>query len=192
VSVSTNVAPLAPLDFRARVVGNAVSLQWSENPLGMAPTGYVVRAGSGPGLSDVAVLQLPATARSFAVVAPTGTYFVRLAAFNSFGASPEAGELELSPGPGACSPRLPAPTGLVATTASGQVTLSWNAVSGAVGYELIAGSMAGGSDVGRFSLPPNPSITASAPARQYFVRRAAISSAGCASNPSGEISFIVP
>ena len=108
----------------------------------MAPTGYVVRAGSGPGLSDAAVLQLPATARSLDVVAPTGTYFVRLAALNGFGASPEAGELELSPRPGACSPRLGAPTGLMATTASGQVTISWNAVSGAVGYELIAGSTA--------------------------------------------------
>jgi len=192
VSVRTDVAPLPPLDFRAAVAGNAVSLQWSAHPQGTSPTAFELRAGTGPGLSDIVVLPLPATARSLNVTAPTGSYFLRLAAVNAFGASPTAPEIQIAPGPGACSPRPPAPTGLAATPAAGQVTIAWNPVAGAVGYELAAGSLPGASDIGRFPLPAVPSITAAAPSGQYYIRLVALAAGGCSSSSSGEIAFVVP
>ncbi|MGD9902716.1 MAG: hypothetical protein AB7U83_04535 [Vicinamibacterales bacterium] len=192
VSVRTDVAPLPPLDFRAAVAGNAVSLQWGGNPQGTSPTAYELRAGTGPGLSDIVVLPLPSTARSLNVTAPTGTYFLRLAAVNAFGASPSAPEISIAPGPGACSPRPAAPTGLAATPAAGQVTITWNPAAGAIGYELAAGSSPGASDIGRFPLPAVASITAAAPSGQYYVRLVARSAGACTSDPSGEIAFVVP
>lgn len=192
VTFSTNLAPGTPLDFRAEVVGNAVSLYWTENPAGMAPTAYEIRAGSAPGLSDVAVLQVGPLSRALHVTAPTGDYFVRLRAVNAVGASADSNELHVSPAPGACSPRPSAPTGLTVSTGPGQVSLSWSPSPGAAGYELVAGSAPGGTDVGRFPLPATPGLSASAPAGQYFIRLFARSSAGCLSDASGEVSFVVP
>ena len=107
--------PLAPQSLLATVQNTNVALQWTENPFGPVITAYYLVAGTGPGLADIGVLPLPATARTFAVQAPPGTYYVRMLAVNAAGASAPSNEAVLVALPGTCT--IPAvPTGLLATS----------------------------------------------------------------------------
>ena len=51
---------------------------------GEAPAGYVIEAGSDPGLSNIATIRV-GNVTSFTTEAPPGTYFVRVRAINSRG-----------------------------------------------------------------------------------------------------------
>ena len=104
--------PLPPLALLATVQGTAVTLQWTENPLGPVVASYQLQAGTATGLVDIGVIPLPASARTLAVNAPPGTYFVRLVAVNAAGSSPPSNEAIVdAPAPGVCTPPA-APTGL--------------------------------------------------------------------------------
>jgi hypothetical protein len=50
-------------------------------------------AGSAPGLNDLGVIGVSGPATSFATTAPPGTYYVRIVAFNTCGASPFSNEV---------------------------------------------------------------------------------------------------
>lgn len=78
--------PNAPTNFSANVQGNLVTLAWASPVGGCAATAYAVQAGSAPGLSDLAILNVGA-ATTLSVSAPTGTYYVRIVALNAFGGS---------------------------------------------------------------------------------------------------------
>ena len=87
-------APGAPSSLAAAVgAGGSVTLNWAAPVTGGAPTGYVIEAGSAPGLSNVAVAPTGSTATTFGAVAPTGTYFVRVRAVNAGGASGASNEV---------------------------------------------------------------------------------------------------
>jgi hypothetical protein len=73
----------APASLSAGGAGSTVTLSWTPPP-GEAPSGYVIEAGSDPGLSDIAVLQV-GSVTSFTTEAPPGTYFVRVRAVNAHG-----------------------------------------------------------------------------------------------------------
>ncbi len=76
-------APNAPTTLvHSRVNGN-VNLRWNA-PNGPAPTGYLIEAGSAPGLSDLARAQV-GTATFFSAPVPPGTYYVRVRAINDRG-----------------------------------------------------------------------------------------------------------
>ena len=186
--------PLAPQALLATVQGTAVSLQWTENPLGPVVAGYQVRAGSGSGLTDVGLAPLPPTARTFAAVAPPGTYYVRIVAVNAAGASVASNEATLTAQPGVCT--IPAaPTGVVATALPGRLTVRWSApASGAIptAYLVHAGSVSGASDRGIVGLPAAPtSASAFVPDGPYFLRLFATNACGV-SGPSAETSAVVP
>jgi Fibronectin type III domain len=78
--------PNAPTNLSAGVAENVVTLSWSAPVGGCAPTSYVIQAGSAPGLSNLAVLNV-GSSTSLTVSAPPGTYFVRAVAVNAFGGS---------------------------------------------------------------------------------------------------------
>ncbi len=186
--------PLAPLALLATVQGTAVSLQWTENPQGPIIAGYQLRAGSGPGLTDIGLVPLPPTARTFSVVAPAGTYYVRIVAVNAAGAGVTSNEAVLVAQPGACT--IPAaPTGFVATALPGRLTVRWNApASGAIPttYIIYAGSSSGGSD--RFAVGLAADLTSASglvPRGPYFLRMFAANACG-ASGPSAETSATIP
>ena len=155
VVIGQNAPPLPPLSLLATVQGTAVTLGWTENPLGPVITSYQIQAGTAPGLADIGALPLPPTARTFAVNAPPGTYFVRIVALNGAGASPPSNEAVITTGPGICT--IPAvPTGLVASSTGGVLGVQWSpAAAGAIplGYILQAGSIPGGADRGTLPLP---------------------------------------
>jgi large repetitive protein len=78
--------PNAPSNLTATVNGSLVDLTWTPPVSGCAATAYAVQAGSAPGLSDLAILNVGA-ATSLSVVAPPGVYYVRVVAMNAFGGS---------------------------------------------------------------------------------------------------------
>ena len=78
------------------VIGpGSVQLQWTAAPTpGVPVAGYELRAGSGPGLSNIAVFSLPADASSFETTAvPPGTYYVRVVATSSAGPGTPSNEI---------------------------------------------------------------------------------------------------
>jgi hypothetical protein len=73
----------------------AVQLQWTAAPApGVPVAGYELRAGSGPGQSNIAVFTLPAAALTFATTdVPPGTYYVRVVALSSAGPGTPSNEI---------------------------------------------------------------------------------------------------
>jgi hypothetical protein len=196
IQVATGEAgpPLAPQALLATVQGTAVSLQWSENPVGPVIAGYHLQAGTAAGLSDVGVLPLPATARTFNVDAVPGTYFVRVVAVNAAGVSVASNEAVLTPGSATCT--IPAaPLGLLAGSSTGMLSVQWNpAESGAipVTYVLQAGSVSGAADIGAVGVAGTTTAAAGAvPAGPYFLRVFAVNACGT-SPASEEASTVVP
>jgi hypothetical protein len=101
-------APGAPTGLTGSSANLSVTLAWSAAS-GCAATGYVLHAGSAPGLSNLATLPV-GNVLAFSAVAPAGTYYVRVAAVNTFGSSAPSNEVVLvvgagpGPGPGALPP----------------------------------------------------------------------------------------
>jgi hypothetical protein len=78
--------PNAPTNLTSSVNQSIVTLTWSAPVGGCAASAYVVQAGSAPGLSNLAILNV-GSATQLVVSAPPGTYFVRVVALNAFGGS---------------------------------------------------------------------------------------------------------
>ena len=62
---------------------------------GYAATGYVIEAGSAPGLSDLATLPVGNVTR-FVTTPPPGVYYVRVRAINGRGPSGPSNEIVVS------------------------------------------------------------------------------------------------
>jgi hypothetical protein len=85
-------APGPPTSLSASGAGSDVNLLWFAPPTGPRPTGYLLEAGSAPGLTDVASLQIgPVT--SFSTTAPPGVYYVRVRSVNARGAGQPSNEI---------------------------------------------------------------------------------------------------
>jgi predicted phage tail protein len=184
--------PLAP-SMVGVVLGSRVNLVWLPNTSGSPATAYQLEAGTASGLSDVAIIQVPATPTSFSADAPPGTYYVRVRGVNAAGVGPASNDVFLPVGDAApCAPPS-IPTGLTATTTASGVTIQWNApASGGTptSYRLDAGSTSGATNIGSFALPPTTIVSSPAPAGPYFVRLTAINTCG-SSAPSAELSFVI-
>lgn len=90
--------PNAATSLTASVTGTAVALGWTAASGGCAATGYVVVAGSAPGLSDIAIINVPAGVTTLSAAAPAGTYYVRVVALNAFGGSAPSNEVIVTVG----------------------------------------------------------------------------------------------
>lgn len=179
------VSPGAPVAFNASVSGARVTMTWHPPAAGTVE-GYAIEAGSQAGASDLAFMVLPPTQTSLVVDAPPGTYFVRVRAGNSCGtaATPDTQIFV----PSGCT--LPTPPAQPAASVAGSVvTLGWNAVPGASGYVLEAGSAAGAADVLRTPVA-ELGIAGVAPPGTYYVRVRAQNACGVGA-PSPERTVIV-
>lgn len=186
------VEPPLPPTLTGEAAGSRVSLAWTPNASGPTATGFQLEAGTGPGLANIAIVQLPGGQRSFAADAPAGTYFIRIRGINQTLLGAPSNEIVIFVGGGPCLPPSP-PTGLTATPSPTGVTLQWIApASGSpvTGYRLDAGSAPGATNIGSFALPATTTLTSPAPPGQYFVRLTALNACG-SSAPSAEISFTV-
>lgn len=83
--------PVAPHSLSVSGSGSTVNLRWIA-PAGGTHSGFIIEAGSAPGLADLAVLPV-GNVTAFSTTAPSGTYYVRVRAVNSRGASGPSNEI---------------------------------------------------------------------------------------------------
>ncbi len=84
-----------PRNLSASLAGNVVSLAW-QPPSGGGASGYIIEAGSAPGLSDIAVANV-GNVTAFMTVAPPGAYYVRVRAVGSLGVGVASNEVVVKP-----------------------------------------------------------------------------------------------
>jgi hypothetical protein len=92
IEVRTPGTPQAPTALSVGGLGATVDLRWTASAGGYAPAGYIIEAGSGPGLADLATLQVGNVTR-FTTTAPPGVYYVRVRAVNARGTSLPSNEV---------------------------------------------------------------------------------------------------
>jgi predicted phage tail protein len=190
VDVVPPALPLSPQNLRAAVAGGVITFDW-QAPSGSVVTGYVLEAGSTPGLSNLAALPLAIATTFVTPPVPNGSYYVRVRAQNTTGTGPASNEVRVVVGP----PPPSAPTLTGSSGVGGTVTLSWSVPSSGApvtGYQLHAGSAAGASDIVVIDLPATQTalVAASVPAGTYYVRVRAMSASGPGMN-SNEVTLVV-
>ena len=191
VTVGACTAPAAPGTLTGTSNDTLVNLQWSAPATGVTQ-GYRFSVGSAPGLSNLSVVNLPASPTALAGPAPYGTYFVRVQATNVCGVSAPSNEVTLVVQP--CTAAPLAPTALSITKAGTFLTITWTAPAGtlATSYTLAVGSAPGLSNLA--VLPTGTASTTlagNAPVGQYYVRVLAQNACGF-SGPSNEVFIAVP
>lgn len=164
-----------PRNLAASVAGNTVTLTWQPPVSTSQPLfGYVIEAGPAPGV--VAVSLAIGSVLSYATVAPTGIYYVRVRALLASGPAIPSNEIQVVVG-------MPlAPQNLTAWVSGQAVTVQWTMPTGGpaiTGLVLHAGTTAGASDVAVAPLPAGArSLSTSAPTGTYYVRVVAVNAAG--------------
>jgi hypothetical protein len=138
---STPVAPqppAAPTGFNAAPGNGQIGLSW--NAVAGA-TSYTVKYGTATGNYTVTVSNLTSTSTTITPLTNGTPYFFVVSATNGVGEGANSGEISSTP----AAPTPPAaPTGVNATAGDSQVTLSWNAVAGAISYNVKYGTINGG------------------------------------------------
>jgi fibronectin type 3 domain-containing protein len=144
--------PTPPTGLAAEAADRAVALTWTATS---GATSYSVYRAASTGALSTKTKIGTATSPSYGDTAVTNavTYYYQVTASNAGGES--AGSNEVSATPASNLPPV-APTGVTATPALGQVTLSWSAVPSATSYTIYWATSAG---VTKSS--PSPHTTAS-------------------------------
>jgi hypothetical protein len=175
-----------PTGFTVTWSGTVATLTWTAPSADTAedvPANYVLEAGTAPGRSDTAVVQV-GNVTSFSADVSYGTYFVRVRAENAYGDSDPTEDLEVrAPG----SPQ--APTALRDYGSGAVVDLRWTRSGGGwapTGYVIEAGSAPGLSDIVTLPVGNLTRFVTNAPPGVYYVRVRAINARG-PSGPSNEI-----
>ena len=179
--------PAAPANYTAQTGGLLAALSWSASA---AATGYVLEAGTGPGLANLLASSV-GNVTALSTTAPAGTYYTRLRAVNACGASAPSVEVPITLG---CTVEAVVPAGFTVVKAGGVATFSWLPPLGATGYRLRVGTAPGAVNVGDIAVGNVTSLavnlTGVAPGT-YYVHVAAISACGVGA-PSTEVPITVP
>jgi fibronectin type 3 domain-containing protein len=131
-------APAAPTGLAATAANAQVTLTWNASS---GATGYYVKRSTISGGETQIAAQSTTGYTDNAATNGTKYYYV-VAAYNSYGQSPNSAEVTATPTAPATPPA--APTGLQATAGNAQVTLSWNASTGATSYHVKRATATGG------------------------------------------------
>jgi fibronectin type 3 domain-containing protein len=131
-------APAAPTGLAATAGNSQVALSWTAV---VGATGYDIYRGTSSGGETPLAAGTNVAANSFTdTSAVNGTqYFYYVTALSSAGQSGASIEVSATPQ----APTLGAPTGLAGMAGNNQVVLTWNAVSGAAGYDVYRGNNSG-------------------------------------------------
>lgn len=190
--------PYAPALQAPSVSGSLLSLAWDAPGGTVAPTSYVLFAGSAPGRSDLAVLNLGA-GTTFAANAPAGTYFLRVAGRSACGVGAVSNDITasvLTGGGGGGGGVVPVPpSGLTASVSGRVISLSWTPpATGATptSYVVDVGTISGSSNLGSFNTGSTAtSVSGAVGPGRYFIRMR--TRAGTLlSAPSSEVIVVVP
>src|SRR3990167_868550 len=154
VNIGTPSPPPPPLSTPATPTGlivtpssTQVNLNWN------AVTGATAyRVYRGTNATDLALVISPDTTGTTQTGLVAGTtYYYAVSAFNASGESAKSAVVSATV-PNTQTTLL-APTGFTATSESGQITLTWNAVAGATGYKLYRGTSGRVSDLSLLASP---------------------------------------
>ena len=184
-SAEVNATPAAPATVPAVPVnlvataGNAqVSLVWTAST---GATSYHVKRATVSG-GPYAQVSAPASANFTDSGLTNGTkYFYVVSAVNSAGESANSAAVSATP---AAPIAIPAtPTGLAATAGNAQVSLTWNASTGATGYNVKRATVSGGP-YSQIAAPTtaNYTDTGLTKGRPYYYVVSAVNSAGESAN----------
>lgn len=182
-----------PTTPTALVRGSCLDLDWGGPPLGARPTSYVIEAGTGPGLRNLANFNTGSTATAFGVAGlGPGTYYFRLRSANGFGTSAPTADQTFVVGASGCSGPPLAPLDLRAVVTGGTVQLAWRAATASIvsSYRLLVGVTSGGTEVGTFDVGAATTFSAAAPPGAFFVRAVAVNACGVGA-PSAETVAVV-
>jgi hypothetical protein len=113
-------APGAPTGLTATTNGASVALRW-QAPTGSCPaTTYVIEAGSGPGLSNLASFSTGSTLTTFSASGvPSGSYYLRVRSGNASGASAPSNEVVMVVGQASSEVNLFSPNAATIATSEG-------------------------------------------------------------------------
>ncbi|MBP7777923.1 MAG: fibronectin type III domain-containing protein [Acidobacteria bacterium] len=184
------VPPSAPSALTATIVGRTVTLTWQAPDAFV--TSYTLSAGSAAGRADLARVTMAGEATSLtATDVPPATYYVRLVAANSCGASGSSADVFFTVGAAEALPA--APRGLAVETSAAGRTLVWTPPPGPVtGYVLEAGGDIGAANLVTVTLGPTPSfVVPPVVPGTYVVRVRAVNAAGVGP-PSSDVVLRVP
>lgn len=178
--------PDTPRNLTSAVTDTTVSLTWQS---ASGATSYIVEAGSGAGLSNLATLNNGA-ATALVTAAPIGTYYVRVRAANSCGSGPASNEVVVTV-VGATPPGAPTLNPAVVTGST--VGLSWTMGSGGAptSYTLTATATPTGAPIATVVLTGTSASFTNVPSGTYYLRLMASNSAG-PSAPSPQVTVTVP
>jgi hypothetical protein len=176
--------PAPPGTVTAAVAGTTVTLSWPSSP---GATSYRLSAGTTPQASNVFNGTVGATTVVTAPNVPSGTYYVRVYAANSFGESAASAEAMLQVGSGAPCTTPPAPA-LAGSVTGTSVALAWNSIPGITGYTLEALSATSGALLARIDLSSGTTSYAAAgvPPGSYRLRVRAVTICG-PGGPSNDV-----
>lgn len=178
-------APRAPTGLRvASIVGNEVTLRWTEPAGGAEPTGYVLEGGLNPG-ETLASVATNHGAPVYTFVAPSGSFYVRMRTQAADQLGPPSGEIPLHVN----VPVPPSPPGLLQGVANGStLALAWRTAFGGAAPTSYILDVSGDAHAS-IPLPLTDNITFSGvPAGTYELRLRAANAAG-ASDPGFTAAF---
>lgn len=178
----------SPWRFQASAESGRVRASWAPPDTGGAPDAYVIEVGSGPGLSNILMLDTASRSTILDAIGPPGTYYLRVHALRSGVRSGASNEVQLDI-PAAPTPPN-APAALTAVTSGRTFTFNWLAPAVGpkpTGYRLEAGSESGRSDLASMHLGPAATFAIDrVPPGSYYVRVRA-ENAGVAGAASNEV-----
>ena len=131
--------PTAPSGLTATAGNAQVSLSWSAST---GATGYYVKRGTASGGPYTQVAATASTSSTDMGLTNGTTYYYVVTAYNGAGESGNSNQASATPSAPAQAPA--APTGLAATAGNAQVSLTWNASTGATSYHVKRATTSGG------------------------------------------------
>ena len=180
-----------PTNPQSWMSGSRLTLTWSAPYPAVAVTGYVVEAGSAPGLTDIATIGLNSRALTVYAV-PPGNYFVRVRALTPAGLGPPSIDNLVNAGSVPSPPAMPGD--LTRSVSGSTVTLSWlpPADGTATSYLVRAGSAPGLSNLAQVHTAnaATSAVFAGVPPGIYYVRVHAVNAAGVGV-PTNDVAVVV-
>ena len=172
-------APAAPTGLAATPGNAQVLLTWAATA---NATGYTVKRSTTTGGPYTAIASQPTTSFTDTPLTNGTKYSYVVSASNSAGASPNSAEVSATP---TLAPPA-VPTGLAATAGNAQVTLTWNAATGATSYHVKRSTISGTET--QIAAPTSNSFTDASVTNgtKYFYEVSAVNSTGESAN-SNEI-----
>ncbi len=176
-SPGCTTVPAPPANLTGNVTAGVVSLAWTAATTGCAPSGFTVRAGSAPNLTNI--VQVPVgAATALQASAPPGAYFVTVTAQNAFGSSTPSNEVVVTVGSSCAIPGVP--TAFTVGSSGSIASMTWappSTGSAPTNYLLEAGAGPGAANLGVLPLA-GLSFSTPVPAGTSYLRLKAQNACG--------------